>query len=123
LYADFIVPPIYQQLGFIVYGHRDSPIVPLLVFSPGKMGSFSRLMLEKYNIVTVVVAYPATPLVSSRVRFCVSAAHTKEDIDRVLVACDVVGDVLGLKLSSQHKRMKVDDIIKNARMLVEAGDS
>lgn len=86
------------------------------------MGSFSRLMLEKFNIVTVVVAYPATPLVSSRVRFCVSAAHTKEDIDRVLIACDVIGDVLGLKLSSQHKRMKIDDIIKNARMLVESNE-
>lgn len=79
-------------------------------------------MLEKFNIVTVVVAYPATPLVSSRVRFCVSAAHTKEDIDRVLIACDVIGDVLGLKLSSQHKRMKIDDIIKNARMLVESNE-
>lgn len=90
------------------------------MFSPGKMGSFSRLMLEKFNIVTVVVAYPATPLVSSRVRFCVSAAHTKQDIDRVLIACDVIGDILGLKLSSQHKRMKVEDIIKNSRMLVES---
>jgi len=108
------------QLGFIVYGHRDSPIVPLLMFSPGKMGSFSRLMLEKFNIVTVVVAYPATPLVSSRVRFCVSAAHTKEDIDRVLIACDVIGDILGLKLSSKGPRMAIEDIIEQARELVES---
>lgn len=108
------------QLGFIVYGHRDSPIVPLLMFSPGKMGSFSRLMLEKFNIVTVVVAYPATPLVSSRVRFCVSAAHTKEDIDRVLMASDTIGDMLGLKLSSHGPRMKIKDIIESARELVEA---
>lgn len=92
------------------------------MFSPGKMGAFSRMMLEKFNIVTVVVAYPATPLVSSRVRFCVSAAHTKQDIDRVLLACDVVGDLLGLKLSNrkQHKRMKIQDIIDNAVELVES---
>ena len=108
-----------RKLGFIVYGHRDSPIVPLLMFSPGKMGPFSRLMLQKFNIVVVVVAYPATPLVSSRVRFCVSAAHTKEDIDRVLIACDVVGDMLDLKLSNKGKRMKVEDIIDNAHQLVE----
>lgn len=108
-----------RKLGFIVYGHRDSPIVPLLMFSPGKMGAFSRLMLEKFNIVTVVVAYPATPLVSSRVRFCVSAAHTKEDIDRVLIACDVIGDMLGLKLSSREKRLSVQDIIRTSRELVE----
>jgi serine palmitoyltransferase len=89
------------------------------MFSPGKMGAFSRLMLEKFNIVTVVVAYPATPLVSSRVRFCVSAAHTKEDIDRVLIACDVIGDMLGLKLSSREKRLSVQDIIRTSRELVE----
>ena len=80
---------------------------------------YLRLMLQKFNIVVVVVAYPATPLVSSRVRFCVSAAHTKEDIDRVLIACDVVGDMLDLKLSNKGKRMKVEDIIDNAHQLVE----
>jgi len=42
----------------------------------------------------VVVAYPATPLISTRVRFCVSAAHTKEDIDDVLVACDEIGSAI-----------------------------
>lgn len=26
-----------RKLGFIVYGNRDSPIVPLLIFSPGKV--------------------------------------------------------------------------------------
>ena len=25
-----------RRLGFICYGHRDSPIIPLLVFNPGK---------------------------------------------------------------------------------------
>lgn len=64
-----------RKLGFIVYGHQDSPIVPMLIFAPAKMGLFSRLMLERYKIVVVVVAYPATPLVSSRVRFCLSAAQ------------------------------------------------
>lgn len=85
--------------GFIVYGHRDSPIIPMLIFEPGKMPVFSRLMLERYKIVVVVVAYPATPLVSSRVRFCLSAAHTKEDIDVILRATDEIGGALGLRLA------------------------
>jgi serine palmitoyltransferase len=34
---------------------------------------------------------------TTRVRFCLSAAHTKEDIDTVLRACDEIGDVLDLK--------------------------
>ncbi|EGG00177.1 uncharacterized protein MELLADRAFT_23775, partial [Melampsora larici-populina 98AG31] len=88
-----------RKLGFIVYGNRDSPIIPLLIFHPGKMLQFSRMMLKEYSIVVVVVAYPATPLVSSRVRFCVSASHTKEDLDKVLIACDEIGERLGLKMS------------------------
>ncbi|KAA1064511.1 serine palmitoyltransferase component [Puccinia graminis f. sp. tritici] len=91
-----------RKLGFIVYGDRDSPIIPLLIFHPGKMLQFSRMMLERYAIVVVVVAYPATPLVSSRVRFCVSASHTKEDIDKILIATDQIGELLGLKMSKRN---------------------
>ncbi|TFY77947.1 hypothetical protein EWM64_g6065 [Hericium alpestre] len=62
------------------------------------MAVFARMMRTRATpIVVVVVAYPATPLVTSRVRFCLSAAHTKEDIDLVLRACDEIGDVLDLK--------------------------
>ena len=52
-----------RKLGFIMYGHRDSPIIPLLLFSPAKMPVFSRMMYnrigaDKTPIVVVVVAYP-----------------------------------------------------------------
>ncbi|KAJ5331402.1 hypothetical protein N7476_001185 [Penicillium atrosanguineum] len=88
-----------KRLGFIVYGHDDSPIIPLLLFNPAKMPAFSHEMLRR-KISVVVVGYPATPLVSSRARFCVSAAHTKDDLDRVLAACDEIGNVLQLKFST-----------------------
>ncbi|KAE8134523.1 pyridoxal phosphate-dependent transferase [Aspergillus pseudotamarii] len=88
-----------KRLGFIVYGHDDSPIIPVLLFNPAKMPAFSHEMLKR-KISVVVVGYPATPLVSSRARFCVSAAHTKEDLDRVLTACDEIGNVLQLKFST-----------------------
>jgi serine palmitoyltransferase len=39
-------------------------------------------MLEK-NIATVSVAFPATTLSGGRVRFCISAAHTREMLDKV----------------------------------------
>ena len=59
---------------------------------------FHRMMrARKTPIVVVVVAYPTTPLVTTRVRFCVSAAHTKDDIDTVLRACDEIGDILDVK--------------------------
>ena len=107
-----------QKLGFIIYGHSDSPIIPLLIFNPGKMCVFSRMMLErKTPIVVVVVAYPATPLLTSRVRFCVSAAHTKEDVDDVLRACDEIGDALDLK-HGLGERWTVDQVIARAVDLV-----
>ncbi|KAF2279964.1 serine palmitoyltransferase 2 [Westerdykella ornata] len=88
-----------KRLGFIVYGHDDSPIIPVLLYNPAKMPAFSHEMLKR-KISVVVVGYPATPLVESRARFCVSAAHTKDDLDRMLAACDEVGDLLQLKFSS-----------------------
>jgi serine palmitoyltransferase len=88
-----------KRLGFIVYGHDDSPIIPLMLYHPAKMSAFSHEMLAR-KISVVVVGYPATPLISSRARFCVSAAHNKEDLDRMLKACDEIGDILQLKFSS-----------------------
>ncbi|KAK6437675.1 serine palmitoyltransferase component, partial [Oleoguttula sp. CCFEE 5521] len=88
-----------KRLGFIIYGHDDSPIIPLALYHPAKIPAFSHEMLRR-KIAVVVVGYPATPLISSRARFCVSAAHTKDDLDRLLAACDQAGDVLQLKFSS-----------------------
>lgn len=88
-----------KRLGYIVYGHDDSPIIPVVLYNPAKMPAFSREMLRR-KISVVVVGYPATPLIYSRARFCVSAAHNKEDMDRLLAACDEVGNILQLKFSS-----------------------
>ncbi|KAI2612051.1 serine palmitoyltransferase 2 [Hypoxylon fragiforme] len=88
-----------KRLGLIVYGHDDSPIIPVALYNPAKISAFSHEMLKR-KIAVVVVGYPATPLISSRARFCVSAAHNKDDMDRLLVACDEVGDILQLKFST-----------------------
>ena len=37
----------------------------------------------KRNVAVVVVGFPATPLIESRTRFCLSAAHTREMLDKV----------------------------------------
>ncbi|KAF2432459.1 putative serine palmitoyltransferase 2 [Tothia fuscella] len=88
-----------KRLGLIVYGHDDSPIIPVMLYHPAKMPAFSHEMLRR-GISVVVVGYPATPLISSRARFCVSAAHNKDDLDRMLAACDEIGDILQIKFSS-----------------------
>lgn len=40
----------------------------------------------KRNIGVVVVGFPATPIIESRARFCLSAAHTREMLDTVSVS-------------------------------------
>ncbi|VDL76629.1 unnamed protein product [Nippostrongylus brasiliensis] len=71
-----------KQMGFLIYGHEDSPVVPLMTFYITKVVEFSRRTL-KYNIGLVAVGFPATPLTKARVRFCLSADHTKEQLDYV----------------------------------------
>lgn len=107
-----------KKLGLITYGSDDSPIVPLMLFNPGKMGAFSRIMKQQATpMFTVVVAYPATTLVTGRVRFCVSAAHTKDDIDLILKACDEIGNWLDLKQGS-GERWPLQEIMDRAVELV-----
>lgn len=54
-----------------------------MLFNPGKIPSFSRLALDR-GIAITVVGFPATPLMSTRARICISAAHTREDLDWAL---------------------------------------
>uniref|UniRef100_A0A7N9AW60 serine C-palmitoyltransferase n=1 Tax=Mastacembelus armatus TaxID=205130 RepID=A0A7N9AW60_9TELE len=66
-----------REMGFIIYGNNDSPVVPMMLYMPAKIGAFGREMFKR-NIGVVVVGFPATPIIESRARFCISAAHTKD---------------------------------------------
>lgn len=55
--------------------------------------------MKKRGVCVVVVGYPATPIVESRARFCLSASHTREDLEKALSVISEVGDLLGLKYS------------------------
>lgn len=61
--------------------------------------AFSREMLKR-GIAVVVVGYPATPIISSRARFCLSSAHTREDLDKAIRDISEVGDLLLIKFKS-----------------------
>lgn len=56
---------------------------PVMLFNPGKISSTSRLLFER-GIAMVVVGFPATPLLSARARICISASHSREDLDWAL---------------------------------------
>ncbi|XP_046388633.1 serine palmitoyltransferase 2 [Ischnura elegans] len=87
-----------KQMGVITYGHEDSPVVPLLVYMHSKIGSVVRALRER-KIAVVGVGFPATPLMEGRIRFCLSAAHTKEALDEALEVIEEMADYLGLRYS------------------------
>lgn len=49
------------------------------------------------QLAVVVVGFPATPLLLSRTRFCISAAHTREDLDTALRKLEEVVDTVGVR--------------------------
>ncbi|XP_037540923.1 serine palmitoyltransferase 3 [Nematolebias whitei] len=96
-----------KELGFIIYGSEESPVVPLLLYMPGKVVAFAREMLAR-KIGVVVVGFPATPITEARARFCISAAHTRDMLDQVLHHLDEVGDGLCLKFSRRTFSSRTD---------------
>lgn len=97
------------EMGFIVYGDTDSPVIPLMLYSPLTMAALSREALEN-GLAVVVVGFPATPLLQCRARFCMSAGHTKEMMDRAL---DTISDI-GEKLRVKHSRLPLPEWCRDA---------
>lgn len=97
-----------KEMGFIIYGNDDSPVVPILLYMPGKVVAFAREMLER-RIGVVVVGFPATPITEARARFCLSAAHTKDMLDQVLHHLNEVGDLLCLKFSRRRFSLRPEE--------------
>lgn len=83
--------------GFFVLGDSSSPVIPILIVCPGKIAEFSRRCMKE-GIGVVVVGYPATPILTSRVRLCISASHTTEDVMRAFDVINRIGDDLGMKI-------------------------
>ncbi|CAJ0961924.1 unnamed protein product, partial [Mesorhabditis belari] len=90
-----------KALGFMVYGHDDSPVVPLMTFYTSKVVCFGRETL-RCGVGAVQVGYPATPFTKARIRFCISADHTKEQLDFVLRQCDHIGDATATKYAKAN---------------------
>lgn len=78
--------------------HAANAVQPIMLYSPGKIAAFGRRTLDR-GIAAVVVGFPATPLLTSRARICISAAHTKSDLDRAIAAVEEVADECALKYS------------------------
>jgi len=80
-----------KELGFEVLGDHDSPVVPVMLYSPTIMAYASRELLKR-GVAAVIVGFPVTPLLLSRIRFCLSAAHTRDDLEFALKHINVIGE-------------------------------
>lgn len=67
--------------------------------------SFSAVIrtLTTRHVAVVGAGFPATPIMEGRIRFCLSAAHTKEQLDYALDVIDDVSENLGLKYSRKRR--------------------
>ncbi|CAG2250265.1 SPT [Mytilus edulis] len=90
VYSSSMPPAVTQQIissMLIIMGKDGTTEVPLLIFLPSKVAAMNRTCLEK-GLGIVVVGFPATPIIESRARLCLSAAHTKEMLDKALAIID-----------------------------------
>jgi serine palmitoyltransferase len=92
-----------KNLGLEVLGDYPSPIMPVMLYQPYKIGDFSRLAFEK-GLAVVVVGSPAVPLFLPRVRFCLSAAHSREELVDALDKVAEVADELSLRFERKSGR-------------------
>jgi len=85
-----------REMGCHVLGDEDSPIVPVMLYNSAKIPAFSRECFDR-GLAVVVVGFPATQLLLSRTRFCISASHTREDLDWALERIEEVAHEIGIK--------------------------
>jgi len=86
-------------LGCHVLGDWGSPIIPVMLYNPCKVCAFSRECLAR-GLAVVVVGFPASPLLLARSRLCISAAHTRADLEFALKVIEEVIDLIGARFGS-----------------------
>ncbi|MFA6256763.1 MAG: glycine C-acetyltransferase [Candidatus Paceibacterota bacterium] len=83
-----------KKLGFNVL-EGEHPIVPVMLGDAAKTQEMSKKLLEK-GIFVVGLWFPVVPENTARLRFQISAAHTKEQIDRALAVLSEAGKEMEL---------------------------
>ena len=81
-----------QQAGFAV-DDGDHPIVPVMLGDANLAQTMSQKLLE-HGIYAIGFFYPVVPKEKARIRTQISAAHTKEDLDKAINAFATIRDQL-----------------------------
>ncbi|ONK58590.1 uncharacterized protein A4U43_C09F14630 [Asparagus officinalis] len=87
-----------KKMGFEVLGDNDSPVMPIMLYNIEKVAAFSRECLRN-KVAVVMAAFPVVPLLLSRVRICISASHSREDLVKALEVFSEAANLVGIKCS------------------------
>jgi glycine C-acetyltransferase len=82
------------SLGFDI-GASETPITPVMMGDPDTAGRFSQRLFEE-GVFAQPVVFPTVALDKARIRTIVTAAHSREQLDRALEAFASVGRGLGV---------------------------
>jgi glycine C-acetyltransferase len=83
-----------KAAGFDV-GRSETPITPVIIGEAQAAKDFSAKLFENGVFATAIV-FPTVPKGTARVRAMVSAAHSKEDLDRGIAVFAKVGKEMGV---------------------------
>ncbi|KAA0152987.1 hypothetical protein FNF29_03508 [Cafeteria roenbergensis] len=78
------------EAGFTVSGNRDHPICPVMLGDARLATEFADHLLER-GIYAIGFSFPVVPKGKARIRTQISAAHTREQLDRAIDAFIAVG--------------------------------
>jgi glycine C-acetyltransferase len=83
-----------REIGFDT-GVSTTPITPIMLGEAALAQDFSRRLFEE-GIFAMALGFPTVPRGKARIRVMISAAHSREDLDRGLAAFKSVGQELGV---------------------------
>lgn len=84
-----------EALGFTLGGDGKHPITPVMLFEEQVASAMATKLFEK-GIYVRGFTYPVVPKGKARIRVQISAAHSKEQMDRAVRAFEEVGKELSL---------------------------
>jgi hypothetical protein len=88
-----------KKRGFIVHGDDNVPVFPIMTFAPTKAYMLAKLCKDQ-GVGAIPILFPAVPYYEDRVRFCVSASHTKSMMDDALEIIDKAGSAVNCKFAA-----------------------
>jgi glycine C-acetyltransferase len=83
-----------REIGFDT-GVSTTPITPIMLGEAALAQDFSRRLFEE-GIFAMALSFPTVPRGKARIRVMISAAHSRDDLDRGLAAFKNVGQELGV---------------------------